>query len=463
MVIQHPANASVCAGVNTSFTVGVSGTSPLTYQWQESTGGAGGPWNNITNGGIFSGTSTETLILTGVTAGMTGNQYRCIVTGQCAPVATSNAAILTISPMANAGTVSGTSPICIGELTTYNSNGDPGGTWSSDNTSIATVNANTGLVSGVSAGTAAIIYTVNSGCGSPVTASKQIEVSGCGFPTVTCPTNITVGATTGCNVSVTTPNPAITNTTTLTWILTGATTGNSSASGINYVGTRSFNIGVTTITYNAINGAGSATCSYTVTVADNTPAVITCPANITKTLNGKNKCSVSINVPNPVISGNCSVTKVTWAMTGALVLNSSTTGINYVGTKVFPVGVTTITYTITNGAGNSNTCSFTVTVINNRCSGSTLLTDIDQSDKTTDENLSVKVSPNPSNDYFTLRIHSNSNENVEIAIYAINGKLVQKLYGNVFESFRFGHTYIPGTYIVRVKQGIKEIAIQVVR
>jgi hypothetical protein len=243
--------------------------------------------------------------------------------------------------------------------------------------------------------------------------------------------------------------------------LTGATTGSSPGSGINYVGTRSFNIGVTTITYTATNGASSANCSFTITVADNTPAVISCPANIANTQNGKNKCNAVINTPNPNTSGNCSITKLTWAMTGALVLNSPATGINYAGTQTFPVGVTTVTYTVTNGATNTNTCSFTVTVRNIKCAGSPPLTGA--GDETADDHLVVKVSPNPSNSYFTLLVESSSSEKVEITVYTNDGKLIERLNGNVFESFRFGDSYLPGVYFVKVKQGSKEKVVKVVR
>ena len=147
-------------------------------------------------------------------------------------------------------------------------------------------------------------------------------------------------------------------------------------------------------------------------------------------------------------------------MTGALTLSSPTTGINFVGTQTFPVGITTITYTVSNGAGNTASCSFTVTVRNNKCAGSPPLTG--EEDKRTDE-LSVKVSPNPGQPYFTLLVQSGSNEKVEIAVYSINGKQIQKLNGNVYESFRFGDSYLPGTYIVRVKQGAKEVTVKVVK
>ncbi|MDE3144366.1 MAG: Ig domain-containing protein, partial [Bacteroidota bacterium] len=84
---------------------------------------------------------------------------------------------VTLSPNANAGTVSGTSPLCIGDTATYTSTGDTGGAWSSSNTAVATVNSSTGLVTAVAAGTATITYTVSSGCNAPVTASKTVTVN----------------------------------------------------------------------------------------------------------------------------------------------------------------------------------------------------------------------------------------------------------------------------------------------
>src|SRR5678815_2391408 len=53
---------------------------------------------------------------------------------------------LTVNPNVTAGTVTGTSPLCGGAIANYSSNGTAGGTWSSSNTSVATVNTSTGTV-----------------------------------------------------------------------------------------------------------------------------------------------------------------------------------------------------------------------------------------------------------------------------------------------------------------------------
>ncbi len=70
-------------------------------------------------------------------------------------------ATVTVSPIPPAST--GTLYMCAGNTTTL-SNLYPGGGWSSTNTSVATVGTG-GVVTGVSAGTARISYTLASGCG----------------------------------------------------------------------------------------------------------------------------------------------------------------------------------------------------------------------------------------------------------------------------------------------------------
>lgn len=77
---------------------------------------------------------------------------------------------------ANAGTVSGTSPLYPGATATYTSNGDPGGSWSSTNTATATVDPVTGLVTALAVGTTDITYTVTNACG-PVSSFKTLTVT----------------------------------------------------------------------------------------------------------------------------------------------------------------------------------------------------------------------------------------------------------------------------------------------
>ena len=110
-----------------------------------------------------------------------------------------------------------------------------------------------------------------------------------------------------------------------------------------------FPIGTTTVTSTATDAAGnSASCTFTVRVNDTQAPTITCPANIT--------------VTTPV--GSC-VAAVTYTVTAT----DNCPGVTTVRTAGlasganFPIGVTTVTYTATDAAGNVSTCSFTVTVV----------------------------------------------------------------------------------------------------
>ncbi|RPI10746.1 MAG: HYR domain-containing protein, partial [Acidobacteriales bacterium] len=73
--------------------------------------------------------------------------------------------------------------------------------------------------------------------------------------------------------------------------------------------------------------------------------------------------SATVIVPDAILSDDCSVSGLTWSMAGATTATSSATGINQIGTYIFNTGITTVTYIIADEGGNTNTCSFTVTVL----------------------------------------------------------------------------------------------------
>ncbi|MBL7779084.1 MAG: T9SS type A sorting domain-containing protein [Chitinophagales bacterium] len=106
-VSTHPSNQSVCVAASATFSIVANGTTP-TYQWQEYNGST---WSDITNGGIYSGATTNTLDLTGVTAGMNNYQYRAVVTA-CSQSVNSNAATLTVYPAIADNTVTSDQTIC---------------------------------------------------------------------------------------------------------------------------------------------------------------------------------------------------------------------------------------------------------------------------------------------------------------------------------------------------------------
>ena len=90
-VTTQPINKNICAGANTSFTV--AATNAVSYQWQVHQGDG---YSDISNGGIYSGATTATLSITGATAQLNNASYRCIITGNILPTATSAAGILVV-------------------------------------------------------------------------------------------------------------------------------------------------------------------------------------------------------------------------------------------------------------------------------------------------------------------------------------------------------------------------------
>jgi large repetitive protein len=109
----HPADVATCDSTNVDFNVTATGTTGLVYGWQESTDN-GLTWNNLSDGGVYSGTATSTLTLTQVLGSMNGYLYRAAVSDDCGGPSYSDAASLTIetSPP-TPGPISGPNYACI--------------------------------------------------------------------------------------------------------------------------------------------------------------------------------------------------------------------------------------------------------------------------------------------------------------------------------------------------------------
>lgn len=87
----QPSSTSVCEGGTASFTLTASGTTNLTYQWQKFDGSV---FNNISNTGGYSGTTTPTLIIN-TTGNFGEGDYRCSVSGDNAATVFSQTVSLT--------------------------------------------------------------------------------------------------------------------------------------------------------------------------------------------------------------------------------------------------------------------------------------------------------------------------------------------------------------------------------
>ncbi len=98
-ITAEPQSASTVDGQNASFTGAASGDPTPVLLWQRKPAGSD-TWQTLSQGGVFSGVATPTLVLTGVTYAMNGDQFRFVAANGEAPDAVSAAATLTVTPVA---------------------------------------------------------------------------------------------------------------------------------------------------------------------------------------------------------------------------------------------------------------------------------------------------------------------------------------------------------------------------
>jgi hypothetical protein len=112
IILQQPLSAGECVGNDVTFSVLAYGSAPpdvynaypLSYQWQVYP--IGGPvWIDLANDGTYLGVNTANLSISGLTTGMNGNLYRCLITTRtpnitnplCIKVVETNPATLSVS------------------------------------------------------------------------------------------------------------------------------------------------------------------------------------------------------------------------------------------------------------------------------------------------------------------------------------------------------------------------------
>lgn len=99
-VTSQPPSHSIATNGTVSFMVETSGVPAPTFQWQISADG-GATWNDVSDGGVFSGALTSTLRITKATTAMNGRRFRVVVTNSEGS-ATSNAGVLNVSATSGA-------------------------------------------------------------------------------------------------------------------------------------------------------------------------------------------------------------------------------------------------------------------------------------------------------------------------------------------------------------------------
>jgi len=274
----------------------------------------GGTWSSSNPSVAFIFMPTGQMI--GITAGTATITYML-------PTGCFTATTVLINPLPTASSITGNRSVCVGAVSFLGNTTFPGGTWSSQNPAIATISAGPGvsggILTGVSAGTTLITYTLPTGCDTTITITVHpLPDTIAGIPAV-C-----VGATT-----------ALTNATPGgSWSSSSPTIGSVDASTGVFTGLIA---GTTTVIY-IINATG---CQATVVVTVHpNPSPIN---GVTELCNGSSGILWTASTLGGWGSSSGFVTSVT----------AFSTGFDSAVVTALNVGVDTITYTLPTGCSTS--------------------------------------------------------------------------------------------------------------
>ena len=364
------ANTGVCTYTHSGSSWNVvatdnCGVASATYTLTGATTGTGTSLNGV----VFNlGITTVTWTVSDAAGNSVSCSTTVTVSDNQLPIIASCGASGTQNVLANAG-------VC-----TYTHVGTSWNASATDNCSVASVSY---TLSGATTGTGTTLNGVVFNQGTTLVTWKALDVNGnfsiCTFNVIVSDNqnpiisncsaigNQVVNANTGvCTYThnnnnwnaIATDNCTVSS---LAYSLSGATTGTgSSLNGVQ------FNLGVTTVTWLATDATGNTTtCIFTVTVLDTqVPVILSCGATGKQSVfadAGQCTYTQTSTAWNASASDNCSVTSVIYVLTGA----TTGTGTNLSGVT-FNLGTTTVTWTVTDGSGNTSSCSFDVTVSDNQ-------------------------------------------------------------------------------------------------
>lgn len=301
------------------------------------------------------------------------------------------------------------------------------------------------------------------------TTVKAIALSGAGVdsctftvtvndvqdPQITCPANIVQGNDPGqCGAVVSFTIPATDN-------CPGVITNSVPASGT------FFPVGTTTVNATATDASGNtSTCSFTVTVNDVEPPVISnisaspdhlwppnhklrnVVVNYTSTDNcGVDTCTLSVASNEAVNAYGSGNTSPDWIVIDnhLVKLRSERTG--HGNGRIY-----TITISCSDVAGNTGTGTQTVTVAHDQ--GNVTARTLTFGEDGSPRGLYAIATPNPSRNYFTLHIETDNAELINVRVSDVMGRIVESktnLSGS--QILRIGNNLKAGIYFVELRQG----------
>jgi len=255
-------------------------------------------------------------LVTGVSGGTVIISYN--VSNSCGSAHATK--VITVDPLPDAGTITGTTEVCTGSTITLAST-VAGGAWSSESSSVAAIDVGTGVVTGVSSGAVYISYTTGNVCGSSVV--KKV---------------VTVNPLPNAGIITGTPVICPGNTTLLTDAYTSGTwsSTNGSVADIGVTGiVTGMAAGTTTISYTTNTVCGTAAATLVVTVNPSADAgILSGPATVC----GGNTTTLSSTFPGGVWSSSATTTAT--AVSGGIITGHL-------------AGTALISYTVTNSCGTA--------------------------------------------------------------------------------------------------------------
>ncbi|OXB08655.1 hypothetical protein B0A81_10155 [Flavobacterium plurextorum] len=278
--------------------------------------------------GVTAVWASNTITISGTPSSSGTFNYSIPLTGGCSNV--NAVGTITVTPAANAGTLSGASNICVNGTTTFTGNGSSGGSWTSNDGSIATVDA-AGIVTGHAVGTVTITYTVSatSPCTAAATATRDVTVASApNAGTLSGDTEICLGGSTkfipvGANGTGTwsSTSPGIASIDASTGVVTGESSG------------------IATISYTVTGGAG---CSSSTSTVDVTVGVTAGPS--AGILTGTQEVCVG---ESTVFGSSGASAAGAWSTSDPSIASIDGSG----AITGLTVGTATITYTVAGGGG----------------------------------------------------------------------------------------------------------------
>jgi gliding motility-associated-like protein len=220
-------------------------------------------------------------------------------------------------------------------------------------------------------GTTTVLWTVTDGVGNISTCTFNVTVVDNILPTITscgAAGNQTVNVDAAqCNftqVGTAWDATATDNCTVSTVIAT--LSGTTTASGLTTLAGVDFNLGTTAVLWTVTDGVGNiSTCTFNVTVVDNIlPSITSCGVAGNQTVNvDAAQCNFTQTGTawDATATDNCTVSTILATLSGV----TTASGLTTLAGVDFNLGTTTVLWTVTDGVGNTSSCTFDVTVVDN--------------------------------------------------------------------------------------------------